>query len=90
MTEKRHFPHPQYFTEYMRDTMTELTRFFRVTYNCFKDFTHDLQTIYNEDIIGKCAPSMITPNAKYNPTKPQIASMNAHLSTNDDISKEET
>ena len=58
------------FTEYKRDKMTELTRFFRVPDNHFKDFPHDLHTIYKDGIINKCATSMIISNTKYNPPKP--------------------
>ena len=69
--------------------MTQLTRFFRLPDNHFTNFPNDLQTIYMHDIIDKCAPSMITPNAKYNPPKSQIASMNITLPTNENNSKEE-
>ena len=68
----------------MRDVMTELTRLFRSPDNHFKDFQYDLQTIYKDDIIDKCAPSMITQNAKYNLPKSQIASMKVPLPRNDD------
>ena len=64
--------------------MTELTIFFRRPDNYFKDFPYDLQTIYKDDIIYKCAPSMITKNAKNNLPKPQIASIKAPLLRNDD------
>ena len=73
----------------MRVTMTELTRFFRRPDNHFMDFPSDLQTIYKDDIIDRCAPSRITHTAKYNPPQPQIASMNAALPENDDTSQEE-
>ena len=58
------------FTECMRVTMTELTRFFRRPDNHFRDFPSDLQTIYKDDIIDRCAPSRITHTAKYNPPQP--------------------
>ena len=70
------------FTECMREVMTEITRFFRYPDNHFNDFRYDLQTIYKNDIIDKCAPSMITQNAKYSLPNPQIASMNAPLPNN--------
>ena len=47
------------FTECMREVMTEIIRFFRYPDNHFNDFRYDLQTIYKNDIIDKCAPSMI-------------------------------
>ena len=75
------------FTECMRETMTSLSKFFRVPDNHFRDFPHNLQTIYKNDIIDKCAPSMITPNAKYIPIQPQVASVNARLHTNEDTSQ---
>ena len=72
------------FTKYMTDLMTDLARFFRRPDNHFKDFPYDQQKIYKDDIIDKCALSMITQNAKYNIPKPQIASMKAPLLRNDD------
>ena len=75
------------FTECMRETMTSLSKFFRVPDNHFRDFPHNLQTIYKNDIIDKCAPSMITPNAKYIPIQPQVASVNARLPTDEDTSQ---
>ena len=78
------------FTECTREVMTELTRLFRLPDNHFKELPYDLQMIYKNDIIDKCAPSMITQNAKYAPPNPQIASMNVLLIRNDtNLQKEE-
>ena len=63
----------------MRETMTQLIRFFRLSDNQLTKFPNDLQATYTYDILEKCALSMITSNAKYNPPKPQIAIMNATL-----------
>ena len=67
----------------MREVMIELTRFFRLPDNHFKEFPYDLQMIYKNDIIDKCAPSTITKNAKYAPPNPQIASINVPLPRED-------
>ena len=77
------------FTECMRETMTQLTGFFRIPDNHLSEFPNDLQAIYTHDIIDKCAPSIITQNAKYNVPKPQIASMNATPLTDENESEDE-
>ena len=67
------------FTECMRPTMSQLQQFFRVPNNHLTQFPRQLKTIYEKDIKEKCAPLLITPNAKYTPPTPTVAKMNISL-----------
>ena len=67
------------FTECMRPTMSQLQQFFRVPNNHLTQFPRQLKTIYEKDIKEKCAPLLITPNARYTPPTPTVAKMNISL-----------